>query len=355
MTPPKADSTQSRRPKTSALKRQSVEVKRNGSPDEVTTPSESMSPVFGSLTGKRKAVTFSNDEPDVVTVTRQIKAERLQKIKEEHARGEEAMFDLDDHDDTAAARPPSPGTASPDVDIGPSPAKKPRRVIKGFQDDDNEIKLSFPVSPSRANSGSKKMEYIMARSLPNTSILASSSLGLKMAKTSRISNAAASSLEAPYAAELLKMMAGQTPTHRSAWRAGSFDPRAGGSDEWGSGGDGDNDPMEQDGKENVPSTDDMPLPSTSVQIPPIVRPVVDTQDNDFEGAMSKSVDPGPALELMTDQRYYDVAEEEEDLEGDRQAEDLMKKLIDGRGSLHAQRILSHQNRGVPASMWRSVA
>jgi len=192
----------------------------------------------------------------------------------------------------------------------------------------------------------------MARSLPNTSVLASSSLGLKMTKTGRSSNPAVSSLEAPYAAELLKMMAGQTPTHRSAWRTGSFDPRADVSSE---DGDSDNDTMEHDGKENIPSNDGIPRPSTSVQIPAMVRPVADSPDNNFEGAMSKSVDPGPALELMTDQRYYDAAEEEEDREGDRQAEDLMKKLIDGRGSLHAQRILSHQNRGVPASMWRSVA
>jgi hypothetical protein len=333
-----------------------MEVKRNGSPDGATTPSDVTSPVFGSLTGKRKAVTFSNDEPDVVTVTRQIKAERLQKIKEEHARGEEAMFDLDDHEDTTAARPPSPGATSPNVDIGPSPAKKPRRVIKGFQDDDDEIvKLSFPMSPSRANDGRQKMEYTMARSLPNTSVLASSSLGLKMAKTGHSSNAAVSSLEAPYAAELLKMMAGQTPTHRSAWRTGSFDPRANGSDEGDSDGDRNNDAMEHDGKENIPSNDDIPRPSTSIQIPSMVRPVADSPDNNFEVAMSKSVDPGPALELMTDQRYYDAAEEEEDREGDRQAEDLMKKLTEGRGSLHAQRILSHQNRGVPASMWRSVA
>jgi len=211
------------------------------------------------------------------------------------------------------------------------------------------------MSPSKANDGRKKMEYTMARSLPNTSILASSSLGLKMANTERSSNPAVSSLEAPYAAELLKMMAGQTPTHRSAWRTGSFDPRANGSDEGDSDGGNDNNAMEHDGKENIPSNDGIPPPSTSIQIPSMVRPTADSPDNNFEGAMSKSVDPGPALELMTDQRYYDAVEEEEDREGDRQAEDLMKKLIDGRGSLHAQRILSHQNRGVPASMWRSVA
>ena len=107
-------------------------------------------------------------------------------------------------------------------------------------------------------------------------------------------------------------------------------------------------------------------------------------DHDFEGAMARSVDPGPALELMVNERQAhrraasededDSGEdtdterrmalglvrsgrhdEEEDEEGDAEARDLMQKMIEGRGSLHAQRILSHIDRGVPASMWRSLA
>ena len=307
-----------------------------------------MSPLSGSFIGKRKAVTFSNDEPDVVTVTRQIKAERLQKIKEEHARGEEAMFDLDDAEDMPVTKPES----TQEQQIGPSPAKKPRRIIKGFEDDGESVKLSFPVN------GAKKMEYTMARSLPNTSILASSSLGLKMPASVRGSDASVSSLEAPYVGELRKMMAAQTPTHRGAWKAGSFDPRAQKSDE-GDNGDESNedDTMEEDVDETTSAMEGRP--ATSAPIPFTIRAAVRVSaDNDFEGAMSKSMDPGPVLELLTDQRYRsakEMEEEEEDREADREAQDQMQKLIEGRGSLHAQRILSHQNRGVPASMWRSMA
>lgn len=357
--PPKIASPQVKKPKTSALKRQSIEVKKNGSPDTATTPSDQMSPVSGSFTGKRKAVTFSSDEPDVVTVTRQIKAERLQKIREEHARGEEPMFDLDEVEDTPAAKPKSPEFKNQEEQLGPSPAKKQRRVIKGFDDSDESVRLSFPVSPSNANSGKNRMEYTMAKSLPTTSILASSSLGLKMPASMRRSQQLASSLEAPYAAELLKMLAGQTPSHRSNWSNGgngSADKRykSNQSDDEDDKHDEDDqndgdDTMEEDEEEYVP-------PSTSVPIPSMVRPVVQASaDNDFEGAMSKSMDPGPVLEYLTDQRRGNTAQDEEDREADREASDLMKKLIEGRGSLHAQRILSHQNRGVPASMWRSLA
>lgn len=322
-------------------------MKKTGSPDSATTPSDSLSPVSGSYTGKRKAVTFSNDEPDVVTVTRQIKAERLQKIKEEHARGEEAMFDLDDMDDMPTAKPKPADPTPHEYQSGPSPAKKPRRIIKGFEDDDESVRLSFPVSP-KAGSGAKRMEYTMARSLPNTSILASSSLGLKMPASMRRSDPAASSLETPYRAEMLKMMAGQIPSHRSAWKTGSLDTRSNETES----DDGDN-TMEEDGEEYSPTGG---KPSSSVQIPSMVRPAIETSvDNDFEGAMSKSMDPGPVLEYLTDRRYGNEAEDEEDREGDREAQDLKQKLIEGRGSLHAQRILSHQNRGVPASMWRSMA
>jgi len=346
--PLKTSSAQSKRPRNSAMKRQSMEVKRNGSPDSTPTPSETMSPVFGSLPGKRKAVTFSSEEPDVVTVTRQLKSEKLQKIKEDHARPEEVIFDFEDLGDVSAPKPPSPEPSSLEAPIGPSPAKRPRRFQ---EDDDGGVKISFAVPPSMT-SGWKRIEYTMARSLPSASILASSSLGLKNEKNAHGFNPS-TSLEAPYATEFRKIMAGQTPSHRAGWNTGSFGRKSHGSEEESGDDDSNGDSMEHDNKENIPAAnEDLPKPSTSIPIPAMVRPVADVPDNNFEHAMSKSVDPGPVLELLTDQRY---SEGDEDQEGEKQTEDMMKKLVEGRGSHYAQRILSHQNRGVPASMWRTLA
>ncbi|PVG00033.1 hypothetical protein CPB86DRAFT_755849 [Serendipita vermifera] len=340
----------------------------------------------GNGTGKRKAVTFSQ-EPDVVTVTREIKSEKLQKIKEEHARGEEAMFDLDVEDGDSHHSAPSNDRGR---DQTPKDSANKSQYTNGILNKTTgegyhpDVVLSF----SRAPSGSKEKrvpQYNMARSLPTTSLLSSGKLGLELNAKSKSnqskSKAPAGSVEGPYVGELKRIMAGQTPTHRSAWRTGSFDPRPGVvrpdplSIEENDYEQDEEDEEDEESEEDQRSEDEDRLDgdadrskfimSTSVpqEVPSMKRPHAASQDNDFEGAMSRSIDPGPALELLNNQRQEDglsESDEEEDLkqrddDDDRETEDLMNRMIEGRGSLAAQKILSHVDRGVPASMWRSMA
>ncbi|CCA66557.1 hypothetical protein PIIN_00241 [Serendipita indica DSM 11827] len=406
-----------KKPRPSAMKRVSI-----GGAQSIDGESPESTDADGGTSGggsKRKAVKFSSDAPDVVTVTREIKSEKLQKIKEEHARGEEAIFDLDgdEHDEP---KPPS----SPE----PVPERGANLVEERGQASTQEprpVTLSFKL-PSYLDNGrpSRKIEYTMARSLPATSVLSSmkgrdseevGSLGLdinssSLARTRKAKHGESSS-QSPYAGELRRIMAAQTPTHRSAWRTGSFEPGSrmgGGSRSRGVNGytsrtaalkrdsddnassdeESDDDTLDMTGRQRDASNDsdrrtreDVILSASVPMDVPRMRRVGEQPamaDHDFEGAMARSVDPGPALELMVAERQANRRltredeedsdqdldsdrrglarrsrrDEEEDEEGDAEAKKLMQEMIEGRGSLHAQRILSHTDRG---SMWRSLA
>jgi hypothetical protein len=151
------------------------------------------------------------------------------------------------------------------------------------------------------------------------------------------------------------MLAGQTPTHRSAWAKGYYHP-PGTDDGSGSSEEEEDEGSEDEAEEEI--TRDF-LPSTSVPIDvPSMRPPPKVADDNLQVAMSRSIDPGPTLDL--DPRHVarrvpigeDADDDNEDDEADHRAKVAMQP---GRGSLHAQRILEREVPDPPASMWRSLA
>ncbi|KAG8787848.1 hypothetical protein FRC15_007567 [Serendipita sp. 397] len=411
------------KPKASAMKRVSMDATKS---KPMTIDSSSDLSTEGSVstegqTGRRKAVKFSNDQPDVVTVTREIESEKLQKLQEEQARGEEAIFDLDDGDEegdstrTGDKRVKSspPAVAPKEESIDPlqpitSPVQEPESP---------RAKFSFPRLSQVGNEKTRNIEYTLAKSLPTTSTLANlanrsaggaGSLGLdvesrmdQVASTSRAGSGQQTQKPgsaSPYGGELRKIMASQTPTHRSPWlakrptgRHTTREPSMSDEDE-----DGNEEEEEDYDDEDTEGSDDGEskvkndfVPSSSVPLPiPRMSKVIESKsqaavaaDNDFAGAMSKSVDPGPALELLAlengrasrrgpeeeededededeergEERQRKRDRDEEEAANEEEARDLMNRMIEGRGSLYAQRILSQTDRGVPASMWRSMA
>ena len=237
-------------------------------------------------------------------------------------------------------------------------------------DMDQEPIVPIPTSPSTLNSTSKAVSYSpgphpptsstspppnslspnVSRSLPKPSALA---LSLQQNDNSSIRSApsASSPPTKPDLAnlELMRMHAGQTPTHRSAWAKGYYhlpeaDSGSGSSEE---------EEEELDGE----ITDDF-LPSTSVPIDvPSIRPPPKAADDSLQIAMSRSIDPGPTLDLdPRDGARRAPMEEDVDDEDDDEANHRAKVAMQpGRGSLHAQRILEREVPDPPASTWRSLA
>ena len=158
----------------------------------------------------------------------------------------------------------------------------------------------------------------------------------------------------------MRMYAGQTPTHRSAWAKGYYQPPGAGDGSSSSEEDEDEDEDEEDEDEEE-EEEEMNrnfLPSTSVPIDvPSMRPPSKVADDSLQAAMSRSIDPGPTLDL--DPRHgarrvpvEEDADDEDDDEADHRAKVAMQP---GRGSLHARRILERDVPDPPASMWRSLA
>jgi hypothetical protein len=331
-------------------------------------------------TGKKKAVTFSSKEPDVVTVARDIKSEKLQKMHDEHARGEEAMFDLDIEGEEEYK------TSRSDIRQAPIDSRSSKAVEQskntqhvtifdaGDEQEDNllSVTVSFKKKPT---------QYAIARSLPSAhhGILASTSPDMLQTHSVQDQTLLSSSLTtaAPYSSELVKLVAGQTPTHRNA-RAQDTDE----SDEESDGSEEDDDDEDEnddeDGAMDIQRGDastsqpekyrvvSKSIPMDIPAMPSLVEPTK-SADNDFENAMSKSHDPGPALELLTldsrDEDEGDGAEKPLTASGENASdggapgdgtskeEDLMKRLMEGRGSLHAQKILRRAERDAPTSLW----
>ena len=150
----------------------------------------------------------------------------------------------------------------------------------------------------------------------------------------------------------MRMHAGQTPTHRSAWAKGYYQPPEADS---GSGSSEEEEEEEEEAEEEITRNF---LPSTSVPIDvPFMRPPPKVADDSLQVAMSRSIDPGPTLDL--DPRHgarrapmEEDADDDDDDEANHRAKVAMQP---GRGSLHAQRILEREVPDPPASTWRSLA
>ncbi|KAG8797543.1 hypothetical protein FRC17_007718, partial [Serendipita sp. 399] len=391
----------------------------------------------GGQPSKRKAVKFSSDKPDVVTVTREIESEKIQKLQEEQARGEEAIFDLEDGEGEESAaqiarkrgKPSAPTAAAAAMvneegGIGPLESVPPTTAP---EPESPRTKFSFPRLSQVGNGSAKNIEYTMAKSLPTASTLSNlanrsaggvGSLGLDVdfkaeplaVSTSRSAGSGRQPQQngdgsaSPFGGELRKIMASQTPSHRTSvlaerTRAAAAEGRYAKrnspmpDDDNDEEEDKEDEHYDDDDEEDTEGSDDEEdeyksdfVPSSSVAMAiPRLSNVVESKsqaavaaDNDFEGAMSKSVDPGPALELLAmekkrpnrrspdddegdedeeleEERRRQRNEEEEDEMNDEEARDLMNRMIEGRGSLYAQRILSQTDRGVPASTGASIA
>jgi len=153
------------------------------------------------------------------------------------------------------------------------------------------------------------------------------------------------------------MHAGQTPTHRSAWAKGYYEPPGADSGSGSSEEDGDEEDEAEEDEAEEEITRNF-LPSTSVPIDvPSMRPPPKVADDSLQISMSRSIDPGPTLDL--DPRHgprrapvEDDPDDDDDDEANHRAKVAMQA---GRGSLHAQRILEREVPDPPASMWRSLA
>jgi len=142
----------------------------------------------------------------------------------------------------------------------------------------------------------------------------------------------------------VRMLAGQTPTHRSAWAKGYYQPPGADSDSE----EEEEEEIEEELAHNI-------LPSTSVPIDvPFMRSPPKFADDSLQVAMSRSIDPGPTLDLdpRDGTRRAPVGEGADDDEADHRAKTAMQP---GRGSLHARRILEREVPDPPASTWRSLA
>lgn len=408
LTPPGTKDVDPRvsRPKEGAAKRRSLDAKGVAPPNDndqersatdmsrrgaSTGQQSSTGDTQSKDTGKKKAVTFS--EARVASATRRIKPDRSQGSSKKNPKGEEEpLFDLDV--DEQGAVPPST-----EAKQGKERNYTGNRHISGYEIESERDKELPNVTLSFKN---RANQYTMARSLPKPRAgpLASTSLGAEgylaegmktqvpHAFTVQDPSLLASSPSSKTPSELLRLMAGQTPTHRGAWKAGTSS--ADQSDEDDSEG-SDTEQEDEAGagarararamgvskaNERAEGTEEANVVSKSVPMDvPAMRPTVQASkaaDNDFEGAMSKSHDPGPALELLVG-THDDDDEDDETLppvttestngvngsntieDEDKERADLMKRLMEGRGSLHAQKILRQTDRGVPDSMWRSMA
>ena len=149
----------------------------------------------------------------------------------------------------------------------------------------------------------------------------------------------------------MRMHAGQTPTHRSAWAKGYYQPPGADS---GSGSEEEEEEEEEDEEEITPH-----FLSTSVAIDvPSMRPPPKVADDSLQVAMSRSIDPGPTLDLdpRHGARRAPMEEDADDDDDDDEANHRAKVAMQpGRGSLHAQRILEREVPDPPASTWRSLA
>lgn len=99
------------------------------------------------------------------------------------------------------------------------------------------------------------------------------------------------------------------------------------------------------------------IPSTSVPIAvPSMRPsTVSRADSSLQAAMSRSVDPGPTLDMDVIRGRGTILPEDNDDEQDEAGYRAAVALQPERGSLHAKRILERDQGEPPASMWRSLA
>jgi len=209
--------------------------------------------------------------------------------------------------------------------------------------------LHSPTSPPQ-----NSLPPTVSRSLPKPSALA---LSLQQNENSSIRSPPTTSSPPtkPDLAnlELMRMHAGQTPTHRSAWAKGYYQPPEANS--------GSESSEEEEGEEEEEAEGEITLgflPSTSVPIDvPSIRPPLKVADDSLQVAMSRSIDPGPTLDL--DPRHgarrapmEEDADDEDDDEANHRAKVAMQP---GRGSLHAQRILEREVPDPPASTWRSLA
>ena len=215
--------------------------------------------------------------------------------------------------------------------------------------------ISDPHSPTPTTSLVSSLSSPTApRSLPKPSALA---LSLQQNENSPITSTppASSPPRKPDLAdqELMRMHAGQTPTHRSAWANGFYQPPRADSS---SGSSEEEEEVEEDEAEEEITRNF--LPSTSVPIDvPSMRPPPKVADDSLQIAMSRSIDPGPTLDL--DPRHgarRAPVEEDPDEDDDDEANHRAKVAMQpGRGSLHAQRILEREVPDPPASTWRSLA
>jgi hypothetical protein len=145
------------------------------------------------------------------------------------------------------------------------------------------------------------------------------------------------------------MHAGQTPTHRSAWAKGYY--QLPGADSGSSSSEEEEEEAEGEITYNL-------LPSTSVPIDvPSLRPPPKVADDSLQAAMSRSIDPGPTLDLdpRHGARRAPVEEDADDDDDDEANHRAKVAMQPGRGSLHAQRILEREVPDPPASTWRSLA
>jgi len=248
-----------------------------------------------------------------------------------------------------------------------------RALSDAMFDIDEEPAVPIPTSPITLNPTSKMVtgshlptsfaslvpnpsSPTGPRSLPKPSALA---LSLQQNEISPIrSPPPASSPQRPDLAnrELMRMHAGQTPTHRSAWAKGYYHPPEADSDS-GSEEEEEEEADEDEAEEEIMLTF---LPGTSVPINvPSMRPPPKVADDSFQVAMSRSIDPGPTLDL--DPRHGPrkapvEGDADDDDDDDDEANHRAKVAMQpGRGSLHAQRILEREVPDPPASMWRSLA
>ena len=151
--------------------------------------------------------------------------------------------------------------------------------------------------------------------------------------------------------ELMRMYAGQTPTHRSAWANGFYQPPGADS------GSGSSEEEEGEDEAEEERTYDF-LPSTSVPIDvPSMRPPPKVADDSLQMSMSHNIDPGPTLDLDPQHgaRRAPVEDDPDDDDDDEANHRAKVAMQPGRGSLHAQRILEREVPDPPASMWRSLA
>ena len=156
------------------------------------------------------------------------------------------------------------------------------------------------------------------------------------------------------------MHAGQTPTHRSAWAKGYYQPP---EEDSGSGSSEEEEEEEEEDEEEEEEEEAEGetmhhLPSTSGPIDvPSMRPPPKVADDSLQVAMSRNIDPGPTLDLdpRNGARRAPMEEDADDDDDDEANHRAKVAMQPGRGSLHAQRILEREVPDPPASTWRSLA